>query len=106
SSYGTQSAPRSRQVAKNNPGNSPSYKLQPLVHHRALPLRHPTLLPKRRESVTHVSGTICHLCVGSLTPILNISMRLNGLSGSDSTCRGPICGPIEIQRSSSPRSKQ
>jgi hypothetical protein len=29
----------------------------------------------------------------------NISMRPEGLSGSVSNCRGPICGPIEIQRS-------
>jgi len=25
-------------------------------------------LPKKRESVTYVSGTICYLCVGSLRP--------------------------------------
>jgi serine/threonine protein kinase len=26
-----------------------------------------TFLPKKEKSVTHVSGTICYLCVGSLT---------------------------------------
>jgi len=27
-------------------------------------------LPKKRKSVTYVSGTICYLCVGSLTAAL------------------------------------
>jgi hypothetical protein len=32
----------------------------------------PHVLPKRRESVIYVSGTICHLCVGSLTQLIQI----------------------------------
>ena len=40
-------------------------KPQALVHHRTLLPRHPHL-PREGESVTHVSGTICHLCLGPL----------------------------------------
>src|SRR6266404_1955416 len=45
----------------------PSDKPQALVHHRTLLPRHPRL-PRKGEGVTHVSGTICHLCLGPLTP--------------------------------------
>src|SRR5260370_15775889 len=46
-------------------GEPASHKLQSLVHHRTLLPPHHSL-PKRGKSVTYVSGTICHLCVGSL----------------------------------------
>jgi hypothetical protein len=32
-------------------------------------------LPKRRESVTHVSGTICYICVGSLKQVQTGSLE-------------------------------
>src|SRR6266403_1014946 len=51
-----------------------SHKLQTLIHYRTLLPRHHSL-PKRGKSVTYVSGTICHLCVGSLM------------------CRGADCSP-------------
>src|SRR5258707_9788152 len=47
-------------------GEPASHKLQSLVHHRTLLPRHHSL-PKKGKSVTNVSSTICHLCVGSLT---------------------------------------
>ena len=37
-----------------------------LVHYRTLLPRHPHL-PRKGNGVTHVSGTICHLCLGPLT---------------------------------------
>jgi hypothetical protein len=41
------------------------HKLRPLIHGRTLlPLHHS--LPERGKSVTYASGTIGHLCVGSL----------------------------------------
>jgi ribonuclease BN (tRNA processing enzyme) len=44
-----------------------SHKLKSFVHHRTLLPRHPHFPPKKEKSVTHVSGTICYLCFGSLT---------------------------------------
>ena len=43
-----------------------SDKPQAFVHYRTLLPRHPHLPPKG-NGVTHVSGTICHLCLGPLT---------------------------------------
>src|SRR5260370_8758768 len=48
------------------PGDPASHKLKSFIHDRTLLPRH-SLLPKRGKSVTYVSGTICHLCLGSLT---------------------------------------
>src|SRR6516225_448696 len=67
----TRSCGRSR-----TPGRAPPSTRQPvdelqteafssITEHSLHGIRH--LLPKRRESVTYVSGTICHLSVGSLT---------------------------------------
>jgi hypothetical protein len=39
---------------------------QAFVHYRTLLPRHPHL-PRKGNGVTHVSGTICHLCLGPLT---------------------------------------
>jgi hypothetical protein len=33
--------------------------------------RYPHFPPKKEKSVTHVSGTICYLCFGSLTAVWN-----------------------------------
>ena len=46
-------------------GEPASYKLQTFIHYRTLLPRH-SPLPKKGKSVTHVSGPICHLCLGSL----------------------------------------
>src|SRR5262249_9031645 len=43
-----------------------SDKPQALVHYRTLLPRHPHL-PQKGNGVTHVSGTICYLCLGPLT---------------------------------------
>src|SRR4029077_2223881 len=45
-----------------------SDKPQTLVHCRTLLPRHPHL-PRKGNGVTHVSGTICYLCLGPLTPL-------------------------------------
>src|SRR5215469_6478728 len=42
-----------------------SDKPQAFVHYRTLLPRHPHL-PRKGNGVTHVSGTICHLCLGPL----------------------------------------
>src|SRR4029077_14945409 len=47
-------------------GEPARYKLQTFVHHRTLLPGHHSL-PKRGESVTHVSGTFCYLCLRPLT---------------------------------------
>src|ERR1700731_3281408 len=49
-------------------GGRGSHKLQSLIHYRTLLPRHRSL-PLRGESVTHVSGTMCYLCLRSLTPL-------------------------------------
>jgi hypothetical protein len=41
-------------------------QMQALLHNRTLLPRHPRL-PANGKGVTHVSGTICHLCLGPLT---------------------------------------
>src|SRR5690348_6937813 len=45
---------------------APSHELNSFIHYRTLLPRHPLSSPKKGESVTYVSGTICHLCVGSV----------------------------------------
>jgi retron-type reverse transcriptase len=45
-----------------------SDKPQAFVHYQTLLPRHPHLPPKGNR-VTHVSGTICHLCLGPLTQL-------------------------------------
>jgi hypothetical protein len=42
-------------------------KAKALFHHRTRFPRHPHLPPAKAKSVTHVSGTKCHLCLGPLT---------------------------------------
>ena len=42
------------------------HKLKSFIHHQTLPPR-PPLPPKKEKSVTHVSGTICYICLGSLS---------------------------------------
>src|SRR6266478_7284136 len=68
-------------------GSPASHELQPLIHDRTLLPGHP-LPPKKGESVTHVSGTFCQLCVGSLTASLHPFFR----SGPNSSLR-PTSGP-------------
>jgi len=46
-------------------GEPARHKLQPFVHHGTLLPAHHSL-PKRGESVTHVSGTFCYLCLRPL----------------------------------------
>src|SRR5450432_3311112 len=48
-------------------GEPASHKLKSFVHHRTLLPRHLTSSHKKGKSVTHVSGTICYLCLRSLT---------------------------------------
>src|SRR5260370_9767597 len=57
------------------PGDPASHKLKSFIHDRTLLPRH-YLLPKRGKSVTYVSGTICHLCLGSLIQTLAVSLIL------------------------------
>src|SRR6516164_2179350 len=45
----------------------PSDKPQAFIHDRTLFPRHQHLPPKKAKGVTHVSGTICHLCLRPLT---------------------------------------
>src|SRR5215469_14552769 len=52
-------------------GKPPRHKLKSLSHHRTLLPRH-HFLPKRGKSVTHVSGTICYLCLRPLIQSLTI----------------------------------
>ena len=54
-----------------------SDKPQAFVHYRTLLPRHPHL-PRKRNGVTHVSGTICHLCLGPLTTAEPGSDRIGG----------------------------
>ena len=60
-------------------GSPASHKLKPFVHHRTLLPRH-HFLPKKGKSVTHVSGTICYLCLGSLIIELRAIGHLQQLS--------------------------
>lgn len=53
-------------IAHRLPVQQPADKPKTLVHHRTLLPGH-RHLPQIAEGVTHVSGTICHLCLGSLT---------------------------------------
>jgi hypothetical protein len=52
-------------------GSPASHKPQSFIHHRTLPPRHHSL-PIQGGSVTHVSGTICYLC---LRPLMEIRLR-------------------------------
>jgi hypothetical protein len=42
-----------------SPASPSTHKLKSFLHDRTLLPRHPHFHPKRQESVTHVSGTIC-----------------------------------------------
>src|SRR5713101_3640345 len=48
-------------------GQPPRHKLQSFIRVRNTPSKASTSPLKRGKSVTYVSGTICHLCVGSVT---------------------------------------
>ncbi len=48
-------------------GQPPRHKLQSFIRDRNTPSKASTSPLKRGKSVTYVSGTICHLCVGSVT---------------------------------------
>ena len=50
----------------------PNDKSYAFVHNRTFPPWHFTRPPYRGKSVTHVSGTICYLCLGSLSQALLI----------------------------------
>src|SRR4029078_2351552 len=53
------------------------HKAQAFFHHRTRFPRHPHLPPKKAKSVTHVSGTKCHLC---LRPLSRLPLRSPSLS--------------------------
>ena len=61
--------PNARQTSViGSPSRQLCDKPQALVHDRTLLPRHPHLpLLENTRGVTHVSGTICHLCLGPLT---------------------------------------
>src|SRR5205823_9418137 len=58
-------AERATDLAHRSAVQQPSDEPQALVHHRTLLPRHPRS-PEKGKGVTHVSGTICHLCLGPL----------------------------------------
>jgi hypothetical protein len=60
---------------------------QTFFHDRTLSPRHPHLPPRKAESVTHVSGTFCHLCPRPLSGRLSPPLH-------DSRCRSSdVAGP-------------
>jgi hypothetical protein len=71
------SAQLGHDLAVEQPGN----ETQAFFHDRTFPSRaSPPPLLSQLESVTHVSGTICHLCLGSLTYL--VSVYLSGDLGA------------------------
>src|SRR6266581_2699439 len=68
-------------------GEPASHKLQSFIHYRTLLPRH-SLLPKKGKSVTYVSGTICYLCLGSLTLPKCSGVRLRTETSAASRLRG------------------
>src|SRR5450432_4515251 len=70
-------------------GEPASHKLKSFVHHRTLLPRHLTSSHKKGKSVTHVSGTICYLCLRSLNPHKN--SRLDLIAGvANAACLMPF----------------
>ena len=70
------------------------HKLKPFVHHRTLLPRHLTSSQKGK-SVTHVSGTICYLCLGRSYKSCDINQclladELDGLSSPAATQGMPV----------------
>src|SRR5215831_19368010 len=47
----------------------PDPKTHAFVHHRSFLPGHPTTAPSGEKSVTHVSGTLCYLCVGTVNAL-------------------------------------
>src|SRR5262249_37625281 len=74
-----------------------SDKPQALVHYRTLLPRHP-YLPRRGKAVTHVSGTICHLCLGPLTLRTQRLTRRAGVMHCNTHASGVHAIALELDR--------
>src|SRR5215469_13303898 len=74
-----------------------SDKPQAFVHYRTLLPRHPHL-PRKGNGVTHVSGTICHLCLGPLTFRTQRLTRRAGVMNCDTHASGVHAIALELDR--------